>query len=228
MLACAEGWGAVAGERPYLPRACSVARAHSLDGELVLEFLLEDVGPGTRRLLGSEPGEELWLTGPLGLGFLPPEEDARVILVGGGAGVAPLIIWHDWLAARDRPAQALLGFRTAGHAEAASLLPGARVTTDDGSVGRRGPVTDLLRTALEEAGPALVCACGPPAMLEAVRTLCLNQGATAQLALEAPMACGYGACYGCVVATTDGYARVCVDGPVFEARRLASLEGLEP
>jgi NAD(P)H-flavin reductase len=88
-------------------------------------------------------------------------------------------------------------------------------------------VTDLLGTALEEPGPALVCACGPPPMLEAVRTLCRERGTPAQLALEAPMACGYGACYGCVVATTDGYARVCVDGPVFDARRLASLEGLD-
>jgi NAD(P)H-flavin reductase len=99
------------------------------------------------------------------------------------------------------------------------------VATDDGSVGHHGAVTGLLARELESAdGPVAVSACGPAAMLEAVRALCSDRGVPAQLALEAPMACGFGACFGCVVATVDGYARVCVEGPVFPAERLRSVD----
>ena len=111
----------------------------------------------------------------------------------------------------------LLGFRDAAHAEGASLLRGARVATDDGSVGHEGPVTDLLLAELGGDARAEVYACGPPAMLEAVRAICAEHDVPAQLALESGMACGYGACFGCVVATKDGYVRLCVDGPVLEA-----------
>jgi NAD(P)H-flavin reductase len=118
----------------------------------------------------------------------------------------------------------LLGFRSAVHARAAELFSGApAVATDDGSVGHAGLVTDLLRDRLESAGdPPAVFACGPPGMLEAVRALCADAGIPAQLALESGMACGFGACFGCVVPTRDGYLRLCVDGPVVEAERLES------
>ncbi|HEV3229632.1 MAG TPA: hypothetical protein VGY97_09175 [Solirubrobacteraceae bacterium] len=227
MLASVEGWGGGEGERPFLPRACSVARVRSEGTAVVLEFMLEDVGPGTRRLLAGEVGDELWLAGPLGLGFHPPPERARSVLVGGGAGVAPLVIWQDWLQAGGHAAPALLGFRSARHAQAAALFSEPTVATDDGGAGYHGPVTELLASVLSEPGPAVVSACGPPGMLEAVRALCAARGVAAQLALEAPMACGYGACFGCVVATVDGYARVCVDGPVFAAERLGDLRTLD-
>src|SRR5205085_7693414 len=110
--------------------------------------------------------------------------------------------------------------RDAAHAAAAELLEGARVATDDGSVGHHGLVTDLLATELEEDSQTMVYACGPPAMLEAVRELCAARGVPAQLAMESGMACGFGACFGCVVPTRGGYVRLCLDGPVLDAADL--------
>ena len=95
-----------------------------------------------------------------------------------------------------------------------------RVVTDDGSVGRQALVTELLGAELDADAEVTIFACGPPAMLEAVRALCAGRGVPAQLALESGMACGFGACFGCVVPTTDGYVRLCVDGPVLDADRL--------
>ena len=214
MLAAAERWGGGADERPFLPRAFSVLRAHP-DGSL--DFLLEDVGPGTRRLCELRPGDGLWLLGPLGRGFAPPRQARRPILAGGGVGIAPLAIWSDTLGAS---ALVLLGFRDGAHAEGAALIPGARVATDDGSAGHQGFVTDLLAAELGRDPRAEVYACGPPPMLEAVRALCEAHGVPAQLALESGMACGYGACFGCVVPTRNGYVRLCVDGPVLDAEDL--------
>jgi dihydroorotate dehydrogenase electron transfer subunit len=137
--------------------------------------------------------------------------------------VPPLAAWARELAAQGIAAEALLGFRDADHAEGARLLAAApvRVATDDGSVGRRGLVTDLLAAALDGDARATVYACGPPAMLEAVRALCAAREVPAQLALEAGMACGFGACYGCVVPVREGgYVRLCVDGPVLDAARI--------
>jgi dihydroorotate dehydrogenase electron transfer subunit len=214
MLSAGAHWGGEAGERPYLPRAFSYARARP-DG--ALDFLLEAVGPGTRRLAELEPGEDLLLTGPLGRGF---EVDRRPtpLLVGGGIGTAPLLCLADEL---DDP-QILLGFRSAAYAEASWLFAPAepRLATDDGSVGHEGFVTELLREALEQDDRRTVYACGPPQMLEAVRALCSERGVAAQLAMESGMACGYGACFGCVVPTRSGYVRLCVDGPVVDAAEL--------
>jgi len=210
MLTAGERWGGGADERPFLPRAFSVLRRHE-DG--TLDFLFEDVGPGTRRLCELRAGDGLWLLGPLGVGFRRPEHGRRPLLVGGGVGIAPLAIWQDELGA-----PALLGFRDAVHAEGAALLRDARVATDDGSVGFHGLVTELLREEMDSG--SVVYACGPPPMLEAVRALCSAEGVPAQLALESGMACGYGACFGCVVPTRSGYVRLCVDGPVLDAAEL--------
>ena len=210
MVSSSEHWGAGEGERPFLGRALSVMRVG--DGGRV-EFLLEDVGPGTHRLCELAAGDGIELVGPLGQGFSAPAGEA--LLVGGGIGVAPL------LAAQERwGGLALLGFRDAGHARAGALFSGALIATDDGSSGHHGLVTELLVAELDRAARPIL-ACGPPAMLDAVRVIALARGVPAQLALEAPMACGFGACWGCVVATVDGYRRVCVDGPVFAAEALA-------
>jgi dihydroorotate dehydrogenase electron transfer subunit len=208
MLTAAERWGGGEDERPFLPRAFSVMRAH--DGRL--DFLLEDVGPGTARLCELGPDDEIWILGPLGNGFTRPREGRRPILVGGGVGIAPLALWSDELGGPTT----LLGFRDAAHAEGAVLIPGAQVATDDGSVGHHGLVTDLL----DLAGHIQVYACGPPPMLDAIAALCNDAGVPAQLALESGMACGFGACFGCVVPTKAGYVRLCVDGPVLEAAAL--------
>ena len=215
MLAAAEGWGGGADERPWLPRAFSYCRAE--DGRL--GFVLEDVGPGTHRLAALEPGDGLWLTGPLGIGFTRPAQ-GRPLLVGGGIGVAPILCWSDEL---GESATVLLGFRNADYAQAARLFHGqVELATDDGSAGRQAYVTELLREQLDRDADATVYACGPPPMLEAVRALCSERGVPAQLAMESGMACGFGACFGCVVPTREGYVRLCVDGPVVDAAALES------
>ena len=227
MLSAAERWGGGADERPYLPRAFSFARVRP-DG--TLDFMLEAIGPGTERLATLAPGDGLDLVGPLGMGFdLDGVADGRAfgggagggraLLVGGGIGAAPLVALQDELGPEAR---VLLGFRTAGHAEAAGLFFAAdpKVVTDDGSVGRQAFVTELLREELDHDAHATVFACGPPPMLEAVRALCAERAVPAQLALESGMACGFGACFGCVVPTRDGYVRLCVDGPVLDADQL--------
>jgi dihydroorotate dehydrogenase electron transfer subunit len=224
MLSAAERWGGGEDERPFLPRAFSVLRARGRragEAGVHLEFMLEDVGPGTHRLTELGPGEGLALLGPLGNGFAAPRGGRRPVLVGGGVGIAPLAIWRDALGEQTT---ALLGFRDRAHARGAALLPGAALATDDGSAGHAGLVTDLLESELQADPHAEVYACGPPPMLEAVRALCARHDVPAQLALESGMACGFGACFGCVVATREGLIRLCVDGPVVDADRLERVD----
>jgi dihydroorotate dehydrogenase electron transfer subunit len=163
-----------------LPRPMSVCLAPP--GELA--FLIDPVGPGTRALCELSVGDELGILGPLGNGFRLDVE--RPLLVGGGIGIAPF----PYLSERLGSPPAVLGFRSSRYAEAAALVPQAEVVLEP--------------TYVTEVMPAGhdVLACGPEPMLEAVRRL----APYAQLAWEAPMACGYGACYGCVV-EIDGELR---------------------
>jgi NAD(P)H-flavin reductase len=171
-----------------LPRPMSLCLAPK--GEL--GFLLDPIGPGTRALAALGPGDEIHVLGPLGNGFRL--DVPRPLLVGGGIGIAPFPYLSEAL---ERP-PAILGFRTEHHAEAAALVPNAEVLIDPVLV------TDAMPTDRD------VLACGPEPMLEAVRAL----APSAQLAWEAPMACGYGACYGCVVEIDGELKRLCVEGPV--------------
>jgi NAD(P)H-flavin reductase len=161
-----------------------------------LGFLIDPVGPGTLTLCQLAAGESLHVLGPLGNGF--DLSVRRPLLVGGGIGVAPFPFTS--LALGSPPA--ILGFRSAHHAEAAALVPGAEVTLEPALV-----------TSLLPDDPGDVLACGPEPMLAAVRDLVPD----AQLAWEAPMACGYGACYGCVVEVEGHLERLCVAGPVLRA-----------
>jgi dihydroorotate dehydrogenase (NAD+) catalytic subunit len=224
MLATERGWGE-GGERPFLPRAFSVADADPEDGDVRLDFLIEGIGPGTDRLCALEPGERVWVNGPLGNSFSAPEElspgAAGAILVGGGIGIAPLALWRRRLSAGNVPARVLLGFRDEAHSGGLDDLFACcevGLASDDGHIGRRGYVTDLLAAMLEgdDAQSAAVYACGPPPMLDAVAALCSDRDVACELAMESPMACGYGACFGCAVPKPggDGYIRLCVDGPV--------------
>jgi dihydroorotate dehydrogenase electron transfer subunit len=222
MLAAESGWGGDVG-RPYLARAFSVADAEQQGDEVRLDFLVQAVGPGTSRLAELEAGEGLWIHGPLGRPFSPPREvspdAAGAILVGGGIGVAPLAIWRRRLQGAGIPARVLLGFRDRANSGGLDLFDCSevRLASEDGHTGHRGFVTDLLAVLLEgdDAGSAAVYACGPPAMLEAVRAMCAERGVGCELALEAPMACGFGACFGCAIPRAEGgYMRLCVDGPV--------------
>jgi len=222
MLAADAGWGGDGG-RPYLARAFSVADAAPEHGGVRLDFLVQAVGPGTARLAGLQAGEGLWIHGPLGRPFAAPrnvaEGVAGAILVGGGIGVAPLAIWRRQLLAAGIPTRVVLGFRDRANSGGLDLFDCSevRLASEDGHTGHRGYVTDLLSVLLEgdDAHSAAVYACGPPAMLEAVRVMCAEREVACELAMEAPMACGFGACFGCAIPMSDGgYARLCVDGPV--------------
>jgi NAD(P)H-flavin reductase len=171
-----------------LPRPFSLCLAAR--GELA--FLVDPIGPGSRALAQLEAGDEIAVFGPLGRGFRL--DVRRPVLVGGGIGIAPLPYLSEAL---EQP-PAVLGFRTHLHAEAAMLVPNADVVVDPVLV------TDAIPPGRE------VLACGPEPMLEAVRAL----APAAQLAWEAPMACGYGACYGCVVEIAGRLERLCLEGPV--------------
>jgi NAD(P)H-flavin reductase len=174
-----------------LPRALSLCLAP----ERELCFLIDPIGPGTEALCALEPGDRIHVFGPLGQGFRLDVE--RPLLVGGGLGMAPL----PYLAEALRFPPAILGFRSDAHADAAALLPGAEVVVDP-----------VLVTSCNLDGFD-VLACGPEPMLHAVADLCPG----AQLAWEAPMACGYGACYGCAVEIDGELKRLCLEGPVLVA-----------
>ncbi len=219
MLAAAERWGAGRDERPYLPRAFSIARHR--DGES--QFLLEDVGPGTRRLCELAEGERLWALGPLGRGFEPPPEGRRAILVGGGVGIAPLAILQDAL---EGAATVLLGFRDGARAAGASAARrrarGDATTARQGTRPRHRPAGRGAR-ARSPRGRLRLRACGRCS--RASGRCARRAGVPAQLALEAGMACGFGACFGCVVPRRGGgYLRVCVDGPVIDAAELERVD----
>jgi dihydroorotate dehydrogenase electron transfer subunit len=171
-----------------LPRPMSLCLAPP--GELA--FLIDPIGPGTRALCALEPGEALHVLGPLGNGFRLDVE--RPLLVGGGIGIAPLPYLSEAL---GRP-PAVLGFRSDRHAQAAELVPNAQACVEPTFV------TELIPAGMD------VLACGPEPMLEAIRGL----SPEAQLAWEAPMACGYGACYGCAVEIGGELKRLCVEGPI--------------
>lgn len=231
MLATESGWGGGEG-RPYLARAFSVADCDRQPGGVRLDFLVHDVGPGTERLCRVAEGERLWVTGPLGEPFSPPlalnPDAAGAILVGGGIGVAPLALWRRRLADAAIPTRVLLGYRDRERSGGQDLFRCSemRIATEDGHQGHRGYVTDLLSVLLDgdDAASAAVYSCGPPAMLEAVRVMCAERGVPCELAMEAPMACGFGACFGCAVPLADGsgYMRLCVDGPVVRGDAVAS------
>jgi dihydroorotate dehydrogenase electron transfer subunit len=229
MLAARDRWSQ-RDERPFLPRAFSVADAVADHSGLRLDFLVDDVGPGTARLAGLERGERVWVNGPLGRPFSAPgglsPGAAGGILVGGGIGVAPLAILRRQLAERGVATRILLGFRDPLHSGGLDDLFACcevRLASEDGHAGHKGYVTDLLAVLLEgdDAGSSAVYACGPPAMLEAVRTMCAESGVPCELAMESPMACGFGACFGCAVPLAEGgYMRLCVDGPVVAGDRI--------
>jgi dihydroorotate dehydrogenase (NAD+) catalytic subunit len=240
MLATEAGWGE-GGGRPFLPRALSVAETAPAKGGIRLDFLIEGVGPGTDRLCELEAGEGVWTTGPLGNSFQAPKnvnpEAAGAILVGGGIGIAPLAIWRRHLIEQCIPLRVLLGFRNHEHSggldelfcSGGNLCPDVKLASEDGHAGHRGYVTDLLLQMLEgdDARSAVVYSCGPPAMLEAVKQLCTEREVSYELAEESPMACGFGACFGCAVPNPngDGYIRLCIDGPVTSA---GGAEGERP
>lgn len=222
------------------PSGCFLARPFSIAGQKddTVSFLIAPVGPGTRELVALRPGDPVWVLGPLGNGFpadaLAPGDRSRLLVVGGGAGVAPFaLLLKDvgrlQMATGERSEMlVLLGFRDGLQAEAAAPVVDAVaqlqasdlsgqciVVTEDGSLGPPGLVTDALA---EHVRPHdRVVACGPTPMAQAAWAICRQvPDVRAWFSLETGMACGVGSCHGCTIALADGtLVRVCTDGPVF-------------
>jgi len=221
------------GLEPLLRRPVSI---HRVKGTKVKLFY-KVVGAGTQVLSQRKPGEFLDLIGPLGNGFdyRPTGQPANrpTIIVAGGMGVAPLIFLaqrllcpplNQWRARNDT--MVLIGAKTKEQIlcarEFKTLGCGVRLATDDGSFGFKGKVTDLFKQLLSTLDSRLstIYACGPRPMLKAVDAIARENKINAQLSLEEHLACGIGACLGCVVSTKSGYRRVCKDGPVFSSQEL--------
>jgi len=210
-----------------LRRSFSIHRTDPAAG--CVDIVVAAKGAGTVWLTGLGPGDRVDVVGPLGRPFPVPERPGAAVLVGGGYGSAPLFWLADTLRRGGTHVELVLGAATEdrlfGVDLGAGSADGVTVTTDDGSAGRRGWVTDPLPGLLATTGARVVYACGPMAMLRAVTDVATTAGATAQVAVEEAMACGIGVCMTCVmpVVGDDGrtsMVRSCVEGPVFRGDRV--------
>ena len=211
------------GDTPrLLRRPISVMAARPAND--AVELAIQVAGEGTRALRGARPGDKLSVLGPLGKPF-DPHGAKRIFFVGGGIGAAPIRCAMDAFAGQAEEAIAFFGFRGAAYAYGLEDAPcEVRVSTDDGTLGRHAKVTLLLQEAIEQEPPDLVMACGPLPMLRTLQNMTMRQRIACQLSLEEYMACGLGACLACSckarVCHGTEYRRVCVDGPVFDAREV--------
>ena len=222
---------------PFLPRAFSIYRiARQGDSPAVVEILYKVLGKGTQHLARMEPSQEVEVLGPLGNAFKLPDDGARPVLVAGGIGVPPIAALATQLRNTQgvpecgmRNAEVFLGGKTGEDIlcvedfEAAGA--GVHITTEDGSLGTRGLITDLLRPFLitHHGSRFTIYTCGPPGMLAAVARLAEECAIPCQVSVEANMACGFGACMGCAIevkADVKAYKLVCKDGPVFDSREI--------
>lgn len=194
-----------------------------------VEVVLAVAGKGTAWLAGLRPQDEVDVVGPLGRPFTLPKEPVACVLVGGGYGCAPLFMLAERLRERGCSTHLVLGAATErrlfGVLQARRSAQSVEVTTDDGSLGTRGPVTTVLPAVLERTEAAVVYACGPMPMLRAVAATAADHGAWSQCAVEEQMACGVGVCMTCVlpVRGDDGVVRMvrsCTEGPVFRGDRV--------
>ncbi|PIP18725.1 MAG: dihydroorotate dehydrogenase electron transfer subunit [Candidatus Omnitrophica bacterium CG08_land_8_20_14_0_20_41_16] len=218
---------------PFLRRPFSIHRIGSpAKGNFLpktIEILYKIIGQGTEILSGRKKGEYLDIIGPLGNGFdytrTHEHTNTRTILVAGGMGVAPLVFLSEKIKAKAKVA--LIGARTKAQVLCEKEFKNSgcdvKIATDDGSAGFKGKVTELLRQVLLTNSRTheltnYIYACGPKPMLKAVAGIAKKYRVSAQISLEEHMACGIGACLGCVVKTKTGYKRACKDGPVFEAQ----------
>jgi dihydroorotate dehydrogenase electron transfer subunit len=186
-------------------------------------------GPGTQWLTRLRVHDPVDVVAPLGRPFPLPAEPVPCVLVGGGYGSAPLFWLAEALRERGCHVEMVLGAasedRLFGVVEARRTADGVSVTTDDGSAGRRGWVSDVLGEVVDRTGAGVVYGCGPMAMLRSVTEIATAHGAVAQVAVEESMACGVGVCMTCVLPVTgnDGVTRMvrsCVEGPVFRGDRV--------
>ena len=230
---------------PFLPRAFSIYRSVPATDSAgsVVEILYKVLGKGTQYLAQMEPGQAVEILGPLGNTFTVPETVETAVLVAGGIGVPPIAALALELGKGQGPLEVFLGGKTADDIlcveDFETIGADLHITTEDGSKGTRGLITDLLEPFLESLGdPATrqlgnqegpnrlrIFTCGPPGMLAAVARMAEERGIPCQTSVEANMACGFGACMGCAIEVRSkdpgpSYKLVCKDGPVFDSRDL--------
>jgi len=244
--------------RPNMSAGVLLRRPFSIGGlrrkgrHSEIDIMGRVVGPGTAWLDARMPGDEINFIGPLGTPFRRPASDEHALLVAGGVGLPPIRWLGETLSAQGVPTRAIFGAQTESlipltltktpqnvpeftpcAAEFAEHGIDTIITTDDGSCGLFGRVTDAMRPALEASHPGatIIYACGPEPMLEAIARLANANGIPCQLALERVMACGMGTCQSCVVRVSDSaadegwrYALCCTEGPVFDSTRLAGSD----
>jgi dihydroorotate dehydrogenase electron transfer subunit len=203
---------------------CGATQSDKFAG--TVQFVVAARGPGTRWLAERKAGDTLDLVGPLGKPFPLPSGPAPAVLVGGGYGAAPLVPLAHALLEQGSPVEFVLGASTGarlyGEMTAKRMVGRVTVTTDDGSAGEKGLVTDVLPEVIDRVNAEIIYACGPMPMLQAVGEIAQKRAIRAQVAVEESMACGIGVCMTCVlpVRGADGksrFVRSCVEGPVFDA-----------
>lgn len=195
-----------------------------------IELLFKVVGGCTEKLSKYRRGDYLDILGPLGRGFIIPDKYQRIFIVSGGIGVAPLFFLASSLHAKIADPSVCRLF-TGGRSkhdilcldDFSELDITISIATEDGSLGKKGLVTDLLETAIKENLPDIICACGPVGMLGSVARIAERYAVPCQVSIETIMACGIGACLGCAVKGKKGldkYLHACVDGPVFDTKAI--------
>lgn len=223
--------GVPSGREFLLRRPFSIAEASRRGGWAgTLELAFYPVGPGTQWLSEVRPHDFLDVVGPLGRPFPYPRDLTNCLLIGGGYGAAPMYFLAKELASRGKRVDMIVGARDQNRlykpVEGKRLSVSISIVTEDGSVGDRGVVTDVLPGMVSRAHTQVVYACGPNAMLRAIAEYCIANGIPSQVAVEELMACGMGVCWSCVVPVIrrDGSSwdnlRSCVEGPVFNGGRV--------
>lgn len=219
---------------PLLRRAMAFYDVCSSHGRTYAEFIFRILGRGTQALAAVKPGDEVAFLGPLGKPFdLRPAIGHKALLVGGGIGTPALYLLAKALVACNIPTTAVLGARSLADLVAVEDFANictTILTTDDGSAGHKGLVTEVVAELLDQNSGCVVYTCGPEVMMAKVAELATNHKAACYVSMEARMACGFGVCVGCVVetmtstagcsdsSTETDYVRVCIEGPVFDAR----------
>jgi dihydroorotate dehydrogenase electron transfer subunit len=220
MVDCFDGEGGV--REHVLRRPLSVNEVPSwMSGSASVSFLVEVTGAGTRSLCSMPPGSRVRLLGPLGVAF--DISSAPVLMVAGGMGIAPLFFAARVMDERGAPYELMAGFKTGAsvYPRLGELKGEFQLWTDDGSEGVVGMVSDGVERKLSKSDFSSCLACGPEAMMAHVAALCEEAGVPCQVSLVSRMACGTGACRGCVrAARSEGNICVCSEGPVFDSRRV--------
>lgn len=227
-----------------LRRPFSIFRVHERGGApSTIEIVFDLRGPGTRQLAALHMHDKVDVVGPLGTGFSIPQRRANCLLVGGGVGAAPMFFLADRLRKDGHRIDVVLGARSAdlllNGMDLRRIASVCNLTTEDGSAGTNGRVTDVLADTMDHCGTEVVYACGPDPMLAAVSRICVEKKVFVQVAVEELMACGYGVCMTCVMPLRERrpkggdmkprvvYARACTEGPVFNGAQVIWCSGHE-